>query len=607
VPVGDNESSADEEEDHDDEEGEDEGDAIGRRKSARFGDDDEDEEEEVDEKLQHADDEDDEDEHNMVAAHKEGDDDGSSSDENDSTAAARAAAIGHSPQLIVRLADPSTKLEASVGEPETPTASNPPQKSEPTEETAEVESNNQEDVVLSSEKEQAPVDAMDVDKAEDQPNSTEKDAAVNDSNGEKQVKVTSQTKVMEAMDAEQPVQRKKEIRYRVPPGVSLNERDDDENTPLHVAIINRKLEHVKLLLEAGASVRLRCDGSGPLHTAISVGALKKHHQFAYECVAALHEGGADLLAKDESNHTPLFLACMFNLPQIVSYILNYDDGLSTLNVRADRGGNRPLHAAAKYDTPTNPSFSKTAAANATGQPLHHHPDGSVIHPISAFPGKIEASRSMQLPAIATADTPPTSEALLTQVLLLTNGIEVDALNSLGQSALHVACMRGNWPVARLLLQAGANPNLADRRGYTPGQWAHKRGMPIPNNLATILGDPPASGLVPPLRDLIVDPDGTTTLFTHELCILHRTCAPIRRDSSDPPPENVRRLEALVNADYGILRSGEFGSVMWRNDARRAAMVDVLKVRFVTCVVVVFVAVMRISVARRELTKPCLSV
>jgi hypothetical protein len=129
------------------------------------------------------------------------------------------------------------------------------------------------------------------------------------------------------------------------------------------------------------------------------------------------------------------------------------------------------------------------------------------------------------------------------------------------------------------LQAGASPDIADRRGFTPGQVAHKRGMPIPNDLLKILGGPPLSGTVAPPRDLIVDPDTNTLLLTHELCGLHKTCPLIRRDSSnEPPPENVRRLQVLVDQETGILRTGEFNRCTWENETRRAAMVDILKVR-----------------------------
>lgn len=367
---------------------------------------------------------------------------------------------------------------------------------------------------------------------------------------------------------------------------NLNERDGDENTPIHVAIHSRRLEHVKLLLEAGANVHKKSDGSAPIHTAISIAALPQHEQFGYDCLVLLSQFDADLTAKDDAMHTPLYLACKFNLPGIVTFLLASEAGMSTLNTKADRSGGRPLHAAARFDTLSKPFGSRSAASavNAARPVTHHHPDGSVVNSMNHIPTVAKvALGGKQTPNAISAQLPQLAglsrEAMLTQLLLRAEGIEVDALNTVGQTPLHIACLRGNWVVARLLVQTGADPNIADRRGFTPGQLAHKRGMPIPVDLIDALGGPPSSGTVAPPRDLIVDPNGNTLLISHELCLLHRSCVPITRDSSEePPPENVRRLTVLVDEDTGILRGGEFGRCVWEGEARRAAMVDVLKVR-----------------------------
>lgn len=362
-------------------------------------------------------------------------------------------------------------------------------------------------------------------------------------------------------------------RYYCP--YNLNERDSDENTPIHVAIHARHLEHVKILLEAGASVHKKSDGSPPVHAAISMGSLAQHAEFAYQCVKVLDEYDADLTAKDDALHTPLYLACMYNLPKIVSYLLSTEAGKTTLNVKADRSQGRALHVAAKFNPATN-VLAKSSTTPAHARVAHlHHPDGSVtnaLHHIPGYPGK-QADRHLPSQQNDSSFETPT------RILLRTEGIEIDAQNSVGQTPLHIGCSRGNWNAVRVLLEAGANPNIADRRGFTPGQIAHKRGLVIPNDLLETLGGPPSSGVVPPPRDLIVDPDCNTLLISHELCILHRTCPPIRRDSpEEPPPENVRRLQVLVDKETGILRTGEFSKCNWQGEARRAALVDVLKVR-----------------------------
>jgi acetoin utilization deacetylase AcuC-like enzyme/ankyrin repeat protein len=356
----------------------------------------------------------------------------------------------------------------------------------------------------------------------------------------------------------------------------LNERDEDENTPIHVAIHCQKLDHVKLLCKAGASLHKKSDGSPPLHVAISMGAVPQHKEFAYECVRVLHKYDADLAAKDDALHTPLSLACMYNLPEIVSFILSTDAGLATVNARADRTQGRALHMAAKFDAGINGVNRVAATTVGHVRVAHvHHPDGSVVnamHRIPGFPGK-QADRSNAV----SSTTEASSQETVTELLVKAADIEIDAQNSVGQTSLHVACGKGNWNVVRILLDNGASPAIADRRGFTPGQLAHKRGMPIPNDLLKTLGGPPSSGIIPPPRDLIVDPDNNTLLITHELCLLHRTCPPIRRGANDePPPENVRRLHVLVDKETGILRSGEFGRCKWENEGRRAALVDVLK-------------------------------
>jgi acetoin utilization deacetylase AcuC-like enzyme/ankyrin repeat protein len=505
---------------------------------------------------------------------EEGDDgdEASSSDDNDSTAAAHAAAIGHSPLPLKVSPAPATSKESPVTtlSDSPPVAETPSGKDE--QEDKEAQTGMVPEVVTTATPDEGqPMQVDDEEKPLPAPQNGgvgEEAPAVTDNESKPTVEDHDMPEAKPAdappsqgadtlpvLPPSPPVLPKKRIRYRLIPGANLNERDDDENTPLHVAIHARKLEHVKVLLEWGASWRLRCDGSFAIHTAISLGAVSLNQQFAYDCVVALHEAGADLTTKDDANHTPLYLACMYNLPQIVNYILSDEEGLSTLNARSDRASNRPIHAAAKFDTLTNAS----KASAATSLPAEV---GGVVK--AMFPGKIAHRQA------------PT-EALVTQLLLNAQGVEVDGANGAGQTALHVACSRGNWPVVKLLLQAGSSGEIADRRGYLAGQLAYKRGMPIPADLVESLGEPPARGNIPPVRDLLVDPNSDTVLLTHELCILHRTCPPIIRDSAEPPPENVRRLNVLVDPETGILRTGEFRSCHWKNEARRAAISDVLKV------------------------------
>lgn len=60
------------------------------------------------------------------------------------------------------------------------------------------------------------------------------------------------------------------------------------------------------------------------------------------------------------------------------------------------------------------------------------------------------------------------EALpLIDVLLKTRGLDLDARDHLGLTALHYAAHTGARSLARKLLKAGADPNVQDRYGFTP--------------------------------------------------------------------------------------------------------------------------------------------
>mmetsp|Transcript_27949 Transcript_27949/g.61564 ORF Transcript_27949/g.61564 Transcript_27949/m.61564 type:complete len:1058 (-) Transcript_27949:88-3261(-) len=515
----------------------------------------------------------------------------SSSDENDSIAAAHAAAIGHSPQPILhggkvlQGAQPATSTENKNYESSLPVngsneakdIENPGEKTE-TSGTADNSTTREEGngEKAAEESKSGQIKTSSNGKLGDDDDHDDEDMdADNEETGATNTttKGHAKKKAQEADHQHKHSKVAKKKRYVC--HHNLNERDEDENTPIHVAIHCQKLEHVELLCSAGASLHKKNDGSPPIHVAISIGAIPQHREFANACVRLLYKHEADFAAKDDALHTPLSLACMYNLPEIVTFILSTDAGLSTLNARADRSQGRALHMAAKFDT-VIAGASMIAAATIARVAHLHHPDGSVVnamHRIPGFPGK-QADRGAA--TVANPIKNPSHETV-TKILVNTPDIEIDAQNSVGQTPLHIACARGNWNVVRLLLKKGASPAIADRRGFTPGQHAHKRGMPIPNDLLKILGGPPSSGIIPPPRDLIVDPDNNTIVITHELCGLHRTCPPIRRGSNDePPPENVRRLHVLVDKETGILRTGEFGRCKWENEGRRAALVDVLK-------------------------------
>ena len=69
-------------------------------------------------------------------------------------------------------------------------------------------------------------------------------------------------------------------------------------------------------------------------------------------------------------------------------------------------------------------------------------------------------------------------------VLLRYGVEVDAINKMGRTALWHASSRGNLPIVQLLLQSGADMDRADDDGKTPIAIAREQGnTAVVTNLA----------------------------------------------------------------------------------------------------------------------------
>ena len=61
--------------------------------------------------------------------------------------------------------------------------------------------------------------------------------------------------------------------------------------------------------------------------------------------------------------------------------------------------------------------------------------------------------------------------------LLANGVPATAANGIGQTALHIACIWGNYKSVEILIEAGADPNQMNQFGGMPihGLAAMKKG------------------------------------------------------------------------------------------------------------------------------------
>ncbi len=78
---------------------------------------------------------------------------------------------------------------------------------------------------------------------------------------------------------------------------------------------------------------------------------------------------------------------------------------------------------------------------------------------------------------------PTICPLTIPLLLASAGIDINAADNVGETALHIAARNGLVGVIASLLQAGANPNCANKNGETP---LHLVGGSLPHLSAQVL-------------------------------------------------------------------------------------------------------------------------
>jgi len=123
------------------------------------------------------------------------------------------------------------------------------------------------------------------------------------------------------------------------PGL-LNNPGRGSYTPLHHAILRKKLDIVSILLEQEADPNIATNsGQTALHIAIS--------RNDSQATKAVVQAGADLSAKDGNGWTPLHLAAAKNRIELVQFLL---DSGSDINSLSDAGGT-PLHEASVSGSP----------------------------------------------------------------------------------------------------------------------------------------------------------------------------------------------------------------------------------------------------------------
>lgn len=167
-------------------------------------------------------------------------------------------------------------------------------------------------------------------------------------------------------------------------------------------------------------------------------------------ITSLLADGADIDARDRNGRTPAMIAVHTKQLDVFEWLIEQG---ADINIRDNRLDNPLLYAGAEGML----DFVKVAVAAGADTTITNRFDGTALIP-AADRGHVD----------------------IVKELLTTSDINIDHVNNLGWTALLEAVILGDGgqkhqAIVKLLIDHGADVNLADSDGTTPLQHAKRRG------------------------------------------------------------------------------------------------------------------------------------
>ncbi|XP_078578722.1 uncharacterized protein LOC144863426 [Branchiostoma floridae x Branchiostoma japonicum] len=234
------------------------------------------------------------------------------------------------------------------------------------------------------------------------------------------------------------------------PAYLLNKADKSGKTPLHYAARQGQLDAVGILFSYGVDARITGDGEWhrtPLHKAARKGNSAIADLLLNRCPSLLD-------MQDDKGYTALHVAARDGHTDFVKSLLNGGANVE-LRTAADCTA---LQLAVRKGEDTRQKIIEMLSC------VTEEPAEKLTHPGQAVGIKNKALQSGDLRHLAWALKQPT--------------VNPDDLNEDGLSSLHVLCIMGHQQATKqidLLIRAGADINLADKRSYTPLHYAITNG------------------------------------------------------------------------------------------------------------------------------------
>jgi len=251
-------------------------------------------------------------------------------------------------------------------------------------------------------------------------------------------------------------------------------------TPLLFAARQGSLESVRMLVEVGADLNL----TDPEGTSAVVSAIINGH---YDVAALLLDKGADPNLADKDGRTALFAAVDMNtmpvsnvpMPNVIGNQLSSLDLIEKLlargaNVNAQLKAQQPYRAKLDRGTDTvlttgsTPLLRAAKAGDVAAMRLLLAKGADPTLATTAGVNPLMAAAGVGTKEEDTTGRSKTEpDAIKAMTLLLDAGLDVNAVDNAGRTALHGAALQGYDQVVRFLAGRGATLDVKDKRGFTP--------------------------------------------------------------------------------------------------------------------------------------------
>ena len=278
------------------------------------------------------------------------------------------------------------------------------------------------------------------------------------------------------------------INLLIESGYDINHQDNEGKTPLHITFEHYEVDLAETLItkfHADTEIRDKNYWT-PLHTAIDRGFYSYSEQLSEKflqqdvdsevrwiqlhaaCVQentqnvqTLLDAETDVNHASSAGHTPLHIAVSKNCIDIITLLLDQRADVNGINSCHET----PLHIA--VDKGEEPIIQKLLSwkadpslKDAVGNTSLH----LAVKKEEAKPGFIKAGASVNISDWSPFPSCYSSCNIQLVQAIIDHGAHVNVMNNRRQTALWFACCSGQVEFVKILLNAGADPNIADKNG-----------------------------------------------------------------------------------------------------------------------------------------------